>query len=192
LIGLKNKSLKQEEQEKHETRVNELQEESNRLDKEIGELAQVQDRAMVEQRTFKEEMGEPEKGNNTEQLAQSQMAIKDLDSKMSQTEKNLEELFNKQDQITEKITGFQNEIKNSEQEIKELQDEIEALSEWSRQEKGRPSVKVYRTIFSHTTIRGLHSSGTLKKNMSYVSIRETEVSDPDSGVKWKMNVSRLK
>jgi len=185
-------TLKQEEQEKHETRVNELQEESNRLDKEIGELAQVQDRAMVEQRTLKEKMEKLKKANNSKELARAEMLMKGLDSRIGETEQSLEKLFCDQDETTEKITGFQNEIKNSEQEIKELEDEIEALSEWSRQEKGRPSVKVYGTIFSHTTIRGLHSSGVLKENMSYVSIRETEISDPDSGVKWKMKISRLR
>ncbi len=185
-------TLKQEEQEKRETRVDELREESNRLDKETGELAQVQDRAMVELLTLKEEMEELEKANNSEKLAQAEMLIKDLDSKMSQTEKTLEQLFNKQDRITTKIFGFQNEINDSQEEIKEFQDEIEALSEWSRKEKPLPVIKVYRMIFSHTTIRGLHSSGTLKKNMSYVSIRETESSDPDSGVKWKMKISRLR
>ncbi len=185
-------ALKKEEQKKHQTRVDKLREESKSLDKEIGELAQVQDRAGVAQRTLKEEMEELKKANNSEQLVQAEMLIKDLDSTISQTEKNLEQLLDKQDQITEKITGFQDEIKNSEQEIKELLDEIEALSEWSRQEKGLPVVKVYGTIFSHTTISGLHSSGVLKENMNYVSIREIKTSDPDSGVKWKMKISRLR
>ena len=185
-------TLKEEEREKHKTRVDELQEESKRLDKEIGELAQVQDRAMVEQRTLKEEMEELKKANNSEKLAQAEMVNKDLDSKISQTEKNLEQLLSKQDQITEKISGFQDETKNSEQEIKGLQDEIEALSEWSRKEKGLPSVEVYGTIFSHTSIRGVHSSGVLKKNMHRVNIRESEISDPDSGVKWRMKISPLR
>ena len=118
------------------------------------------------------------------------MVIKDLDSKMSHTEKALEELFNQQDRITTKVFGFQNEIENSEEEIKGLRDEIESLSEWSRKEKGVPIVKVNGTIFSHTTIRGLHSSAVLKKNMHQVSIKEARVSDPDSTVKWKMIVSR--
>jgi hypothetical protein len=185
-------ALKKKEQEKHEARLDELQEESKGLDQEIGGLAQVQDRAMVEQRTLKEEMEALEKANNSEKLAQSEMIIKDLDSKVSQSEKTLEELFNKQDRITAKIFGFQGEIKNSEQEIKELQDEIEALAEWSRKEKGLPSVKVYGTIFSHTTIRGVHSSGVLSKNMHRVHIRETKISDPDSWVKWEMKISQLR
>lgn len=119
------------------------------------------------------------------------MLIKDLDSKIDQTEKNLEQLLNKQDQITEKITGFQDEIKNSEEEIKGFRDEIEALSEWSQRDKGLPTVKVGGVIFSETTIRGPHSSAVLRKNLRQVSIKETKISDPDSGVKWKMNVSRL-
>jgi len=185
-------ALKKEDHKKHKALVDKLQEEAKRIEKETGELAQVQDRAMVEQRTLKEEMEAQKKANNSEQLARTEVLIKDLDSTISQTEKRLKPLFDKQDQITEKITGFQDEIKNSEEEIKELLDEIEFLSEWSRKEKGLPVVKVYGTIFSHTTISGLHSSGVLKENMNYVSIREIKTSDPDSGVKWKMKISRLR
>ena len=120
------------------------------------------------------------------------MLIDDLDSKVGQAEKALEELFNKQDEATEQVTRFQDQINHSEKEIKALRDEIEALTEWSHREKGLPVVKAYGTIFSQTTIKGPHTSGALKNKMQQVCIKETEISDHSSQVKWKMTVSRLR
>lgn len=185
-------TLKREEQEKHQTRIDELQNESESLDEGMGELLQARDRNVDAERTLKKKMEELEKANNTEQLARAQTLLEGLDATIRQTEKNLELLLDKQDQIGKEITGLQDEIKNSEEEINKLLDDIESVSEWSRQEKGVPVVKVYGTIFSQTIIGGFYCSVTLKSKDHHVLIRETKVSDPDAGVEWKMRVSRLK
>lgn len=182
-------TLKREEQENYKKLINKLREEPKEIEEKIGELAQVQDRATMEQRALKEKIEGLKKANNSDQLAESEILIKDLDSKISQAEKALEQLFNKQDQATKRVTAFQNKIKDFEEEIKELRDTIEALSEWSRWEKGLPVVKVHDTIFLKTTIRGPYSSIILRRNMQQVSISEAEIPGPQT--KWKMNVSRL-
>ena len=185
-------TLKREEQEKHQTRIDKLRNESDSLDKGMGELVQGRDRTVLAERTLKEKMEELEKINNTEQLAQAQTLLEGFEATTRQTEKNLELLLNKQDQIQNEITGLQDEFKNSEKEIKEFLNEIKSLSEWSRQEKGVPVVKVYGTVFSQTTIGGPHSSHTLTENTRLVSIREIKATDPDSGVEWEMKIFRLK
>jgi uncharacterized protein (DUF342 family) len=185
-------TLKREGQGKYPSRIDELQKECESLDKEIGRLAGVQDRAVQAQRALKQKMEELEKANNSEQLAQAQKLLKVLDSTISQNEKNLKPRFDKRDQIAKELAGFQDEIKDSEEEIMELIDEIESLSEWSRQEKGLTVVKVYDTVFSHTMIRGLHALSVLKETMHQVAFREIKTTDPDSGVvQWKIRFSQL-
>ena len=184
-------TLKREEQEKPQKRVAKLQEESESLDGEIEQLVKVQDHAVQAQQALKKKMGEIEKANNAEQLARAEKLLENLDSTTSQNEKNLKPRLDKQDQIAKELTGFQDEIKNSEEEIKELLDEIESLSEWSSQEKGVPVVKVYGTVFSHTRIRGIHSLGVLKEKMHQVVIREIKATGHDCGDQWNMRVSRL-
>jgi uncharacterized protein (DUF342 family) len=166
-------ALKREAQEKHQTRIDKLQNESAK-------------------RTVKKKMEEIEKTNKTEQLVQAQTLLEGFEATIRQTEKNLEILLGKQDQIQKEITGLQDEVKNSEKEIKEFLNEIKSLSEWSRQEKGVPVVKVYGTAFSQTTIGGPHSSHTLTDNTHHASIREVKATDPDSRVDFEMKIFRLK
>jgi uncharacterized protein (DUF342 family) len=184
-------TLKREEQKKHQTRIDKLQKESESYDEGTGELLQGRDRTVLAKRTVKKKMEEIEKTNKTEQLVQAQTLLEGFEATIRQTEKNLELLLNKQDQIQNEITGLQDEFKNSEKEIKEFLNEIKSLSEWSRQEKGVPVVIIYGTAFSQTAIGGPHSAHTLTDNTHHASIREIKATDPDSRVEWEMKIFQL-
>ena len=182
---------KKEAQNSLKSLVDNLQQESDNLDKKIQDIPQEEDRARLQQMTLKNKMEELREGNNTSQIAKVKQAIEYLDSKIDQVGETIDKLIDEQDQIVGEITNQQNEIKNSEKEVEELCDEIKDLTELPQNEKKLPPIKVSNMIFANTQITGVHSSLVTKNNYQHVIIRETKDTEPDSPVNWHMKVSRL-
>ena len=183
---------KKEEQEKLKTHVEELENEYGEINIEISEMAQMQDSAMVNQRNLQEKIKESKRANNQAQLAKAEEIIKKLDSEIKKREGSLENLFKKQDQIKEKVSDFQQKIKDSETEIQGLNDEIARITEWSKNDKGLPEVKVHGKIFQDATIKGIYSSLTLPESHENILIKERKTIGSDETFDWKMKISRLK
>jgi len=172
--------------------VDELQQEFDRLDKEIEDIPQEEDRAKLQRMTLKKKMEELHNVNETSQIAKIKGAIEYLDSNINQIQETMEKLFDEQNQIMEKITNHQKEIKDFEKEVEKLCDEINDLTGLSQNKKGIPVVKVSGMIFAPTHIIGPHSSLTSEEDYQHVMIREAKNTKPDSPIKWEMNVSRLR
>jgi methyl-accepting chemotaxis protein len=169
-----------------------LQEKSGKLNADLGDLAQVQDRNMVQQRTLQEKMDALRKLEDREQLAEVEASMASLDSQIRENESRLDRMLDEQDGMTHKISESQNEIDTLQGEIEKLKEEIESFEGWSRAEKGSPVIRVSGKVFAGTVIRGLRSSLILQEDYEHVLIAETRVNTPDSGSEWKMVVSPLK
>lgn len=161
-----------EEKKVLKSRLEELVEMPEKIEKEIGIMVQIQDKGMVKRRNIQKKIEELKKKGNKDLLADVEKELKELDSGMKAEEEKIEQLFDKQDQITDEISDIQKKITDSEAEIKEMKDKIAEIIEWSTKEKGIPEVRVSDTIFADTTINGMYSSMTLKKSRKNVLIKE--------------------
>lgn len=184
--------LKKEKQTEITQSMDELQKKYEKIDKEVMEIAQVQDRAMLKKKNLKEKPADSTGNGSSVKPKETEALIRDLESEASMAEKNLAELFDKQAPVESKITDLQDEIKKSEEEVEALLDKIEDLSEWSEEEKGNPFVKVHGTIFAGTHIKGVYSSLALKENYRFSMIREKMDDDTDAPGNFSISISRLK
>ena len=167
-----------------------LEKEEGETHREIAELAQVQDRAMVEQRSLREEMEDLKTKGKKEQLVQAENRVKELDTKIKTADEAMNRLFDRQDQVLADKTDIQNRIKNMEEEIEELNAEKQAIVEYARKQKRVPVVKAIGSILADTIISGAHSSTVLEKTVRNVSVREVKITDPDSERKWEIRVTQ--
>ena len=160
--------LKVETLKQLRSRLEEIKEEPKNIEKQIAEMAQVQDKIMVRKRNIKKQIKELEESGNTSQMADTEAELNRLDTEMKLGEENLDNLFNKQDQIAEEIPDIQKKITDSKARIKEMRNKISEISEWSAREKGIPEIRIKDIIYCDTAINGFYTS--LKLNQDYKSV----------------------
>jgi predicted Zn finger-like uncharacterized protein len=164
--------LKIQDRKKLRSRLEEIKDEPEKIERQISEMAQVQDKIMVRKRNIEKQIKELKETGNKTRVEDAEAELKMLVSEMKIGEENLDKLFNKQEQITEEIPDIQKKITDAKSEIKEMKYKISEISEWSAREKGIPEVRVKNIIFVDTTINGFYSSLKLTKDYKCVLIKE--------------------
>jgi uncharacterized protein (DUF342 family) len=191
----KENSIKKDELQKIKGQIDLLQQELNILAKDIGQLAQIQDRGTIEKRSLKKMIEELRNKKDLARLTQVESESRDLEAKVKATEKPLNSLMDKQDQITEKISGLNQEAQELEKAVKDLDNEVQGMTEGLRDKKGVLEVKVYQMIYSGTLIQGPHSSIVLEENHQNILLKESLITNLDAEgnptSEWKITISKL-
>jgi uncharacterized protein (DUF342 family) len=177
--------------EKMADKVDKLHEKVEALNQDIGEKAQVQDRSMVNLRKLQDREEALKEGGSPEQVEKVMKMIGAFDAEIKLRDEELEKLFEKQDQVSEEMNRIKQQVEDTKLEILDLTDEIEAISAWSRDEKGRAEVKVRGKVYQFTTIKGKFASLRLPESHSGLLIKEVKTSDPNNKKGWKIKLGKL-
>jgi len=165
-----------------------LEENINTIHKKISEIAQIQDKAMVEHRTLEEKLEEL-KNNGVEQgLDQAESRLKDLSEKLRSSEEAISKLFEKQDIITEQVDTHKEDIKTKQKEIEDLNHELGAITEWDKKEKRSSTARVTGSIYEGSTIIGMRSNKIIPSTFNNVMLREIKRKGASGQVKWEIEV----
>jgi len=187
------RTAKKTRQKKLEKAIQKLQTFSVGMHKEISELAQVQDRGSLEQKALKEKVEEMTEPGDSGEVSQIRKRIEEVDAKVRRADARLGKRMDQQDDIQRKIDELGVRIKEIESDIALLEEDMERIGEWSRSEGGSPTVKVVKTIYSNTTIKGPHCAFRLRGNRESCLITEKRVRNPESQeLTWEMAVEPLK
>ncbi|MBI5584851.1 MAG: DUF342 domain-containing protein [Deltaproteobacteria bacterium] len=163
---------KQQKLEKLGGLIEKLKLESNNYAGQIAQLAQVQDRGILEQRPLKALLDELETNNDLNRLAQARFEYDGLEKKIRGAEESLNHLMEEQDHNTEKIFSSQKEIGQLNQSIQELNLKIERIQEQSAAEKIDPVLRVRQTMSSGTVIKGKQACLILPQDAQRVQFKE--------------------
>ena len=169
----------------------ELTQKSNQIESKIGEMAQLQDRDMVNRKKNQDALEQLKEGADPIKLQNTETALKEMDTESEKLEKRMEKLFDLQDQISEKIANVKQEIEIAEVEVQEFEDRLAEIKEWSSNGGGIPEVRVNSAIFRDTKIDGVKSALTLKQNQENVLIKEHGIRQQGKMSKWEMRISDL-
>jgi hypothetical protein len=187
-------AAKEGEQKKLKASIEVLHQASYRLKEDIVRWVQVQDRAVVEQRSCRKRMEEWREKNDLSKVAQAQLELEKLEEKVRNAEEPLNKLMEKEDLIMEKISGLQSQIKDLDIVIDTIQGEMKKALEES-QKKEIPTIRVIEKIFPGTILESAHCNTVLKDTYQQVMIKETlhnEVSpEGNSNSFWGMRVYPL-
>jgi len=133
---MKENSIKHEELRKIKGQIDLLKQEWNLLTKDMGRLAQIQDRGTIEKRSLEKIIEELRNKKDLARLTQVENELRDLEAKIKATEKPLNSLMDKQGQITEKISGLNQETRELEKVVKDLDNEVQVITEGLKIKKG--------------------------------------------------------
>ena len=161
------------------------------LEEELGEVAQTEDRFMVQKMTLSKKLEALERVGDETQIQKAQQVLEYLDGKIEETQNKVQDLMARQDEITDIIDAQEEEILRLTVESDDLYDEIEKLQEQAIRDKGLPRVRVKGEVAAGTVIKGPNTSLATKESHKRVNIRELDVSKPDFPTLWSMTVTRL-
>ena len=187
----------EEEKKNAAGQIEGLRQEATRLAKEIGELAQIQEQAIREQRLVKARLEEARKAQDSAKIAREEEELKKVEEKGRAMDKPLEDLMDRQDKITEAVGALRNKVEELDRGILQLRKEIVEALAVPKNESHFPKVKVHEGLYLGTTVEGFYSSVQLKDNLRHVEVQEKKQKRPQgedqdsSPSQWAMALSSL-
>lgn len=169
----------------------ELAQKSNQIENKIGELAQMQDRDMVNRKKIQAALEQSKKDADPIKLQKTKTALDEMDAESAKMEKKMDKLFDLQDQISEKIANVNQKIEIVDVEVQKLEERVTEITEWSSNGGGIPEVRVKGAIFPETKIDAEKSALTLKQSQESVLIKEHKIRQQGKMSKWEMRISDL-
>ena len=143
------------------------------LQKQITELAHVQDRSQLEEKELKSKLAEHERGGSDPQ------AVKELQEKMVQlkesaanAEKDLDVCFDKSEEIEELLEKEAVNLEMLEKRMADCKEERDNLIKWSKDNPGKSMVVVEGAIMPETVIKGLHSETRVPEMIRHARVSE--------------------
>jgi uncharacterized protein (DUF342 family) len=150
---------------------------SDRLNTQLGEIAQVQDRHMVEKRRIAESIeAAGRKATDQEQETMERLAdeIKGIDGQVTQ-------LMAEDETAQKSIIALRNEIVTREEVIQEFKIKIEEAIAQSKQSVGIASLQVSGQVFPRTHIKGPNDAMMVEELAEHMHIKEQKNTDPAVG-----------
>ena len=182
---------KEKEREKKLKLLDEIKDKPGKLETQIGEFAQEQDKAMVKQRSLKETLKSLQETNDRKNIIKVLTIMKAINFKLEKMQKDLDDLLKEQEEVEASIANYKDEIAKMGKEISELQDDIKSLLELSKIRNVSAWVKVTENIYDRTSIKGRNASLIVKGTLKRVLIQETKNTAEGADPPWLMNVSHF-
>lgn len=147
------------------------------LDGRIGAMAQVQDKAQIQQRALEAKAG----SGDTRAAAQLQL----VEEQIKSAEKDLDALFAEQDEVNNTIDELARQQVEQRALVAENRAEISGLHEWTQESASKAELKVAKTTYQGTLVRAPHGEMRLNEDKKRLWIIEQEVTDERGQTSWR-------
>lgn len=165
----------------HKAKKEELEKDNLELQKEISDLAHVQDRSQLEEREINSQIASlNESSGDSTQIEQLKQKVEQLKTSAQKAEQDLDTCFEKSEKNEEIIEAKDRQIEECERSLNVLKNEKQNLMNWSRDNPGKAEVIATGSIAPGTIIKGKHSEKRIDKLTSHVRFSEV-LSKTDDG-----------
>lgn len=194
-IEMRRQHIRELEKERAEagTEVRRLREQYAKIERSAGTLVQLQDRSLREQRALSDELKKWKEAGNQAEASRVERTIKDLTSTMKSRDADLDVFLNRQDMVREKVSVCQTRMKEIAKEVQGLKEEIVAFSQWLKERKDTPCIRVSGLMSAGTAIRGPNTSMRLGHDCKGVLVKEVAVTTEEgrSAAAFELKISNL-
>jgi uncharacterized protein (DUF342 family) len=167
-----------------------FKESADRVNTELGEIAQVQDRRMVAKRELEEKLRTAADDDDRKVTQNARAAIVEMEAEIREIDQKVDSLLAEDEQLTEKIAAGANDLKTIDTKIEELRHRIREILELAEIDKGVPIVKFSGTVFPRNQIKGPHASLVIEECVQKGAIREFFDEDPEARRPWQMRITK--
>jgi len=166
-----------------------LRKQSDQVNTRLGEVAQEQDRCMVQHRRLQEkvEAGLLKQGGAAAEKLQK--TITELKAKQDAYDHDVAQLMEEDESIGKEIAATETAITQSAAKIQELNTRLDSITETQKMNHGVAMVKIGGNVFSGTKITGPHSVMVLQEDLQRLSIVETDKPDHEGQKRWRFELN---
>jgi uncharacterized protein (DUF342 family) len=147
-----------------------LKEDHLALQKQITDLAHIQDRSQLEQKELNSKI--LTLGDDTEAVHDLQKKIEQLQLTAKKAEERLDACFDQSDKIEAAMAKEDKEMEAIETRRADLIEERNNLIKWAKENPGKPVVTCEGTIMPETLIKGKHTEKRITEMLRYSKISE--------------------
>ena len=182
-------------QVEHESLPNLLQrlgQRSDQINTRLGEVAQDQDKCMVQHRRLQEKIEAgllKQGGAAAEKLKHTTSELK---AQQDAYDQDVARLMEEDETISREIAATQLAITESAKTIQEYNARLDSLTEAQKTDHGLAVVNIGGTLFSGTKISGPHSALVIQEDLKRLSIVETDKPDHAGVRRWRFELSSFR
>ena len=187
-IKAKIRTIKAEREELPKLLQN-LKKRSDEVNTRLGDVAQEQDRCMVQHRRLQEKVEAGTLKPGSDELEKLQQTILELKARQDAYDDDVARLMEEDESVGQEITATQTAITEGAATIQELNARLDAISEAQKVNRGVATVKIGGNIFSGTQITGPHCMLVLQEDLKRLSIIETDKPDHDGAKRWRFELN---
>jgi uncharacterized protein (DUF342 family) len=169
--------------------LKELRHRSDQVNTRLGDVAQEQDKCMVQHRRLQEKVEAGMLRQGGPAAAKLEKTIAELKARQDAYDQDVARLMDEDEAINQEIAETQKAISDGAARIVTVQERLETISEIKKTNLGIAVVKIGGTVFAGTQITGPHSIFKLQEDMKRLSIVETDKPDHDGNKRWRFELA---
>lgn len=155
----------------------------------LGEVAQAQDKCMVQQRRLQEKIDAGLLKQDGSAAIKLQRTIADLKADQDAYDQDVAQLMETDESIAREISVTETAIIKGYQKIRKLSARLETLTADRKTNRGLAVVKIGGNLFAENRITGPHSSLLINENHQRLTIAETNEPDHDGVKRWRFELN---
>ena len=166
-----------------------LRKRSDQVNTRLGEVAQEQDRCMVQHRRLQEKVEAGLLNQGGPAAEKLQKNIIELKARQDAYDQDVAELMEEDESISQEISATEKAITESAGKIQELNQRLEMITEAQKADQGLAVVKIGGNVYNGTQFIGPHSTLVLQEDLKRLSVVETDKPDHDGNKRWRFELS---
>ena len=169
-----------------------LKNRSDQLNTRLGEVAQEQDKCMVQHRLLQEKVEAGLLKQETVAAEKLQKTILELKARQDAYDQDVARLMEEDESVSQEITATETAIAESAETLNQLNERLEQLTNARKTNNGVAVVKIGGNVYSGTKITGPHSALVLQEDLKRLSVIETDKPDHEGSKRWRFELSSFR
>ena len=181
-------AIKSEHEILHRT-IKELKKQSDQINTRLGDVAQEQDRCMVQHRQLQEKVEAGVLQKNGPEAQKLQKTIDELKKRQDAYDTDVANLMAEDESVSQEIAELEKKVVENKEALENLKNSLDELTEKKKEDQGIASVKVGGNIFAGNMIIGPHCKILIEEDLKRLSIIETDKADHDGVKRWRFELA---
>jgi hypothetical protein len=166
-----------------------LKEQSDQINTRLGDVAQEQDKCMVQHRQLEKQVDTDLPNQGDVAAEKLQQRLLELKAKQDAYDQEVAGLMEQDDAVSQEIADSEARIGESKERLEELNSRLDAIAETRKTDRGIAAVKIGGNVYSGTKFTGPHSAPVLQENLKRLSIVETDKPDHEGAKRWRFELA---
>lgn len=168
--------------------IKELKKRSDQINTRLGDVAQEQDRCMVQHRRLQEKVEAGVLKNDGPEAQKLQKTIDELKKRRDAYDTDVANLMAEDESVSQEIAELEKTVIDNKQTLENLKNSLDQLTEQKKEDQGIAAVKVGGNIYAGNMISGPHSKILIEEDLKRLSIIETDKPDHDGAKRWRFEL----